>query len=136
MNKSYKIIEKSGISEGRILYFKQLPSTQTWAVNNCDQLNTGDIIWTKNQTAGIGRLNKNWVTLPNTCLTFSIVLPSYTDNNLNVVLSQILAVTVGNLLESEEIVYSFKWPNDIMVNNRKISGIIADYIKKLWRGFL
>ncbi len=130
MNQKFKIIGKSGISEGRIFNFKTISSTQEWAVENLHQLRIGDVIWTKNQTAGRGRLNKNWISLPDTGLTFSVILPSYTDNDLNIVLCQILAVTVGNLLELQKIAYSYKWPNDILVDKKKIAGIIANYIKK------
>lgn len=130
LSQNFEIIGESGIEKGRILYFKTISSTQNWAVENQHRLKIGDVIWTKNQTAGIGRVNKTWVTLPDTCLTFSLVLPSYTNNDLNVVLCQILAVTVGNVLELQKIAYSYKWPNDILIDKKKISGIIANYIKK------
>ncbi|MFO7889204.1 MAG: biotin--[acetyl-CoA-carboxylase] ligase [bacterium] len=130
MNKNFKIIGKSEIAEGRILYFKKLSSTQKWAVENLDQLKTGDVIWTKNQTAGIGRLKKIWYTLPNTCLTFSLLLPPFADKELNLLITQIFAVTVGDVLAAQGIDYSYKWPNDILVDKNKISGIIADYIKE------
>lgn len=129
MNANFEIIAKSGIAKGRILYFKELYSTQKWTVQNIDQLITGDIIWTENQTDGIGRLNKSWITPPNTCLTFSLLLPSFKKNDLNMLITQILAVTLGNVLESLAIDYTYKWPNDILVNRKKISGIIAKYLK-------
>lgn len=44
-------------------------------------------------------------------------------------ITQILAVTLGNVLESLAIDYTYKWPNDILVNRKKISGIIAKYLK-------
>jgi len=130
LNQDFENIGKSGIAEGRILHFKTIPSTQKWAIEHLPQLRIGDVIWTKNQTAGIGRLHKKWFALPETCLTFSLILPSYTDNDLNVILCHILAVTVGKLLELQKIAYLYKWPNDIFVDKKKIAGIIANFIQK------
>lgn len=127
MNNNFEIIGKSGISEGRILYFTQLPSTQNWILKNIDLIVPGDVIWTSNQTAGKGRLHKKWITLPHACLTFSLIVKAFSNNTLNTLITQISAVTVGDFLESLGIKYVFKWPNDILINNKKVAGIKADY---------
>ena len=84
------------------------------------------------QTAGRGQRGNSWKSEPGKNLTFSIVL-KFTDNSDMMikaidqfVLSQITALSVVELLSRHDIQAQIKWPNDIYVDGKKISGILIE----------
>ncbi|MCY3834971.1 MAG: biotin--[acetyl-CoA-carboxylase] ligase [Anaerolineaceae bacterium] len=90
----------------------------------------GSLVITRDQTAGRGRLKRGWYTPPDSALTCSIILrcdPIAAQQS-----TMLAAVSVFDLLDDLAIQeLAIKWPNDIMVNGRKISGILAE---SLWSG--
>jgi BirA family biotin operon repressor/biotin-[acetyl-CoA-carboxylase] ligase len=64
--------------------------------------------------------------LPGKCLTLSIILcsPSYAALGPN--LGQLAACAVRDVLDHYGLRACLKWPNDIMVSDRKIAGILVD----------
>lgn len=75
------------------------------------------------QTAGRGRRGKIWTTLPNKSVACSIILRKNTSHLLPFVAS----LAVHNVL-SRYVECAIKWPNDVLVNGKKISGILAEKI--------
>ena len=78
------------------------------------------------QTSGRGRFDRAWMALPGKGLTFSLVLKNPGWIPLGSNLGQIAAVAVMALLERFHIPAQLKWPNDVMVNGRKIAGILVE----------
>lgn len=90
----------------------------------------GSLVITRDQTAGRGRLNKSWYTPPDSALTFSIILRC--DSIAAQQNTMLAALAVFDFLKDltvQEV--SIQWPNDVMVNGRKISGILSE---ALWSG--
>ncbi|ALU39709.1 hypothetical protein AS188_08030 [Kocuria flava] len=79
------------------------------------------------QSAGRGRLDRVWTTEPGTALTFSLLLrpagavplPDYPW------LTLLMAVSVAEALAAEGVDAAVKWPNDVLVDGRKIAGLLA-----------
>jgi BirA family biotin operon repressor/biotin-[acetyl-CoA-carboxylase] ligase len=126
MIKPDEIIENEGLWKGRLILFKRLKSTNTWAMENLNSCRHGDVICTVYQTKGRGRLSRSWVTPKGKCLTLSIVLNEFRADQMKPILGQVMALTVARLLENEKIPVRLKWPNDILVNGRKIAGILSE----------
>jgi len=105
--------------------FPSLPSTNTWAIENISSLSHGDVVMTNEQTAGRGRFNRPWISGQNKCLTFSLVLKNsiLPDPAL---IPPCIASAVRAALVSLGMEVKLKWPNDVMVNNRKIAGILCE----------
>lgn len=89
----------------------------------------GTVVITDNQTAGRGQQGSIWASEPGKNLTFSIALkPKFLSPNFQFYLS--MAVSLGlydcllHFLPNETI--KIKWPNDIMVNDKKICGILIE----------
>ena len=102
------------------------------------------VIWAKSQTGGRGRMDRVWQS-PEGNLYFSIILQNPLGSNSSALkieswqLSFIAAIAVGsvlaNLIPSDpdspstpEYDLKYKWPNDILINERKISGILLESI--------
>jgi BirA family biotin operon repressor/biotin-[acetyl-CoA-carboxylase] ligase len=91
----------------------------------------GTVVITDHQTMGRGQFDREWETEPGKNLTLSVILkPSFLHLEsqflLNMFSSLAVKKTVSFLAGYSEI----KWPNDILINNRKISGILIKNVLK------
>jgi BirA family biotin operon repressor/biotin-[acetyl-CoA-carboxylase] ligase len=86
------------------------------------------VVFSTNQTSGRGRYDRKWICDDTENLYMSIVLkPEKNQNYPFPNLTQYLSVSVCKVLEKEfDINPNIKWPNDILVNGAKISGILAE----------
>jgi BirA family biotin operon repressor/biotin-[acetyl-CoA-carboxylase] ligase len=86
------------------------------------------IIASEIQTRGQGRMNRNWVSDIPGNIYITIILkpdcPSVSEGPL-VNISQYMSVCICELIESLGIKPSLKWPNDILVEGKKIGGILC-----------
>lgn len=125
-NPTYEKKEKYGLWDADLLLFESLPSTNAWALANINELKHGDIIRAIQQTAGRGRFNRVW-TAPEDCnLNLSIILNHISKTIPVTMLLPATAIAIRDALKDFKIEASLKWPNDVMVSNRKISGILAE----------
>lgn len=87
----------------------------------------GTIVITESQTGGKGRLGRKWISPPFKNLYLSIILrpsiPTLTAPRLTLVTAVALSATLDLLGASE---HRIKWPNDILFNNKKLSGILTE----------
>ena len=85
------------------------------------------LVTTRRQTAGRGRRGKSWVS-PEGNLYASIVLRPDRPPAVLSQLSFVVALAVGELLDRLGIKgqIAFKWPNDVLVEGAKISGILLE----------
>ncbi len=81
------------------------------------------------QTAGRGRRKRVWHSAPDTGLYLSVLLKPEIAASKIPLLSLLAAVAVAEAIRQVEISalpLDIKWPNDVLVNNRKISGILIE----------
>ena len=110
-----------------IIRFDSLDSTNRYTVDNADTLADKDIVAAEIQTAGKGRFDRVWVSdIPNN-ISMSIVLkPKGDPQTLPVAnLTQFAAVCICRLLKRYGQTPMIKWPNDVKVGGKKISGILT-----------
>ncbi len=109
----------------KTLYFEQLPSTMDTARQEALR-NTpeGTAIVTGEQTAGRGRLNRAWLT-PAGNIALSVVL--YPDKQRLPSLPMVAGLAVIHAIEMVTgLKPELKWPNDILLNSRKVGGILIE----------
>lgn len=112
-----------------IIKLASVDSTNRYAKLNLDELNDRTIITAERQTNGHGRLQRSWVDLGNENIFMSIVLkPSdnYKKNYPNI--TQYFSVILCNILDEYGVSAKIKWPNDVLVNNKKIAGILSETV--------
>ena len=86
----------------------------------------GAVAVTDHQTAGRGRLGRAWVEAPGTAVLCSVLLRPPAERRA-AELSLVAAVAVAEAVEGATgLSAQIKWPNDVMLNRRKVAGILAE----------
>ena len=100
---------------------------------NNQEIDDFTIVYSQNQFQGRGRTTKEWISEPNKNIAFSL-FKRFKKSELRHLfhLNVIASISILELLKKYNVRdASVKWPNDIMVKNKKISGIlIENTIKK------
>jgi BirA family transcriptional regulator, biotin operon repressor / biotin---[acetyl-CoA-carboxylase] ligase len=111
-----------------IIWFDRLPSTNGWLK---EQLAldppppAGTVVAAREQTAGRGRKGRHWHCGPDD-LAFSFLLaPTVAPHELPT-LPMVVALAVHDVLAEYGIHAMVKWPNDVVVEGRKICGILSE----------
>jgi BirA family transcriptional regulator, biotin operon repressor / biotin---[acetyl-CoA-carboxylase] ligase len=115
----------------QILRFESLPSTNLEAARRAHEgAAEGVCVVAREQTAGRGRLQRNWVSPKDAGLYFSIILRPNMDQSIWPILSLMAAIAVHDaLLESCHLETDIKWPNDILVDEKKLCGILTETVE-------
>lgn len=121
-------IRPSPATGGRIWRFDTLPSTSGWARENIARLRPGDVVATRHQTAGRGRFDRRWFSAPGDSLALSLVLDGAALSGVAPNLAQAAALGVRRALARAGLAAMLHWPNDVLVNGRKIAGLLAESI--------
>ena len=119
-------IHPSPATGGRLLCFDTLRSTNIWAREHIATLQPGDVVVTRHQTSGRGRFARPWFAAPGAGLTLSLVLDGAALAGVAPNLAQAAALGVRRTLARAGIAALLHWPNDVMVNCRKIAGLLAE----------
>lgn len=114
-----------------IISFEKLESTHAYAKQNIDLLEDKTIISTNIQTNGYGRFERKWVDVgkENIYMTF-VLKPSDELSDIYANLTQYLSVCLCKQLEELNIYPQIKWPNDVLINGKKVSGILGETVIK------
>lgn len=110
-----------------IQYYPKLDSTNTkaWELIS-ENTPTGTVIITNNQLKGRGRHFNKWISIPSKSLTFSVILyPNALPNQINLY-SLIAGLSITDCLIENNIQAQLKWPNDILINGKKVGGILCE----------
>lgn len=111
----------------REIYIENIDSTNLWAKCNIETLEDRTVVFAKSQTQGRGRLQRSWVDLGEGNLFMSLVLkPSEKFDETYANLTQYLSVCLCNVLENYGVKPEIKWPNDVLINGKKIGGILSE----------
>ena len=88
----------------------------------------GLVLVAEEQTAGRGRLGRTWSAPPRAALTFSVLLrPAGVPPSQLGWLPLLTGVAVAAAVRGQAgVPASLKWPNDVLVGERKLAGILAE----------
>ncbi len=122
-----------GHTMGReLIVFDSIDSTNTYGKNNADHLMDGTIILSEEQLAGRGRRGKDWSSPKGTGIWMSMVLKPDIPPTEGVKTTQIAAAAVCKAIRDlTGLDALIKWPNDIVVNGRKVCGILTEMAGQL-----
>ncbi len=113
---------------GRNIYYKEeTESTNIDAKENvcCE---TGSVFISSMQTKGRGRQGRYWESKKNEGIFMSILLkPDISPDKLSAI-TLLASLSICSVLEKYLNDTKIKWPNDIIINNRKISGILSEVV--------
>lgn len=109
------------------LYLETVDSTNLWAKQHIAEIDNQTVVYTFNQTSGRGRLNRAWNNIGEDNIYATIVLkPSGSMKEVYSNLTQYLCLVLAQTMEEYNVTPKIKWPNDIQINGKKISGILAE----------
>ena len=111
----------------KIIEFDELISTNKFALENITKYPSGTVIKAKKQIAGRGRFERKWVSdKENNCYISFILKPDKKYQSVFPNITQYLSLVVCQELLRYGVKASIKWPNDVLVNGKKIAGILSE----------
>ena len=117
----------------QLIFLHEVDSTNTYATNLLRNVTVaeGTIVSTDSQTKGKGQRGAVWNSETGSNITISCVLkPHFLSIKNTFYLSKISALAIYDvlteLLPSSQFDIKIKWPNDILVNQKKIAGILIE----------
>lgn len=119
---------KTKIIGKKIFYYKRVTSTMdiAWDLARGGALE-GSLICAESQTKGRGRLGRSWFSPYLKGLYFSIILkPLISPYKVGLISLLAAIAVVEGLKRNFDLPLSIKWPNDVLVNNDKLCGILTE----------
>jgi BirA family biotin operon repressor/biotin-[acetyl-CoA-carboxylase] ligase len=89
----------------------------------------GLVILAEHQTAGRGRLDRSWETPPRSGLTFSVLLRPTVPAASWPWLPLLTGYAVSTALRAAGFDAAVKWPNDVLLGDRKVAGILVERVE-------
>jgi len=109
----------------KLLYLPTVTSTNTLAMRLAhERPEEGVVVLTDSQTAGKGRQGRRWVDMPGCNVLSSILLrPLFPPHLLVMVASLAVVDAIADICG---LMATIKWPNDVLINDRKVAGILIE----------
>ena len=108
-------------------YLEQTGSTNRDLLAKAEGLPEFYVLTTDFQTAGKGRMDRSWEASPGSSVMASVLLrPSFTESSGIGWLSLMTALAISQAISDLGSSPKIKWPNDVLVADKKVSGILAE----------
>lgn len=109
------------------IYLEKTDSTNSYLKNiPTSELVHGTLVLTDHQKKGRGQYERKWEAEPYKNLTFTIAFRPKTSERLNL-LTLSVALSIAQTLETLTTdTVNIKWPNDIIIRNKKIGGLLTE----------
>lgn len=112
---------------GQSFYYREeIDSTNTFAKGEAISLKDGCVVLCDEQTSGHGRRNRYWYSIPYKSVCMSVILKP---NIMPVKAPRFTIAAAVSLCEALSDYFDdvgIKWPNDIIINHKKVAGILLD----------
>lgn len=111
----------------KIICLNSVDSTNIYAKSISDSIPEDFLVVSDMQTLGKGRRGRSWASPPGVGIWMSLCIrPRIKIENASMI-TLIMALSVCDALESlYSLKCNIKWPNDIVINSKKISGILTE----------
>lgn len=111
-----------------LVHLEEISSTNDYVKQNIQNLEDMSVVYADRQTNGHGRLGRTWVDTGDNNLFMTLVLKPFKDlNPIYSNFTQYLSVILALVLEEEyNLSAQIKWPNDVLINGKKIAGILSE----------
>lgn len=121
-----------GLLAAPIIELRSVDSTNNYAMQliDADTAQPGLTVTTWEQTAGKGQRGRHWAAIPGQSLLMSIIIAPQQPLEQQFAFSAGVAVAIAGVLETlyEGWNVKIKWPNDIIINDKKAGGILIENI--------
>ena len=140
-NKGYKLVRspdivseaeiksnlKTSLIGKEIIVLESVGSTNDYIKENAQKLMDGTVVTTREQTKGKGRLGRVWKNKKDDDISFSFILrPELSPMEVSAITPLCGLAVAKGLNEYFDFDAKIKWPNDIIVGNKKICGMLTE----------
>lgn len=142
-NKGYLLLAKSDIlnqveieqninsyklsNAPQIIYLDEVDSTNNYARLMADKINSDFLVVADMQTLGKGRMGRSWSSPAGTGIFMSLCIKPEIAVEKAYMITLVTAISICDAIEElYPISSTIKWPNDIVINSKKISGILTE----------
>lgn len=123
-NISHKLETK--IMGNNIVHFETIDSTNDYAKKVASQEPEGTVIISEEQTKGKGRIGRQWHSKSKEGIWMSIILKPNMIPQKAPFITLIAGASIAKVLNDLGVQANIKWPNDIIINNKKVAGILTE----------
>jgi BirA family transcriptional regulator, biotin operon repressor / biotin---[acetyl-CoA-carboxylase] ligase len=114
------------------IWFDEVDSTNRWLAEHANDFTmSGGVVVADHQTAGRGRYDRTWSDVHGENLLFSILIRYDVRNGTFQLLNLLPGIAVAEILTKRigsAGKISLKWPNDVLLNARKVCGILGQTV--------
>ena len=115
------------MSINEVRWLSECGSTNAYAKEHFEEFGPVGAVYTTNQTAGRGRLGRSWVNAEGCALYYTAVIREPLAQPATLPLLASLAVR-DQLAQRYGVDCQIKWPNDLLLNGRKVVGILCESV--------
>ena len=115
------------MSINEVRYLPECGSTNAYMKEHFEEFGPVGAIYTTNQTAGRGRLGRTWVNAEGCALYYTVAIREPLAQPATLPLLASLAVK-DQLARRYGVECQIKWPNDLLLNGKKIVGILCESV--------
>lgn len=114
----------------RIEHFDEIDSTNSWVAQRANEgVPEGLVAFADFQSAGRGRLERTWESPRGSSLLCSILLrPDVNPDQLQLVVAAVALAARAALVRLSGVRPDLKWPNDLIVDDAKLAGLLAEIV--------
>jgi BirA family transcriptional regulator, biotin operon repressor / biotin---[acetyl-CoA-carboxylase] ligase len=109
-------------------HFPVLESTQTYTRQHLDQFRHGDVVVADRQSAGLGQYGRSWHSPGAGNIYLTMVLETGKKIPEIPEITQVAALAICRLLKIYCLKGRVKLPNDVLVDGKKIAGILGTFV--------
>jgi BirA family biotin operon repressor/biotin-[acetyl-CoA-carboxylase] ligase len=109
-----------------LLTFDTIDSTNNYVKEHANQLAHFTVVRARYQTAGRGQFNRQWQSNPNENLLVSFFLKTFKKNTTVQTIEQVLLQSCHHFFKHFGLTTVHKLPNDLMVQGKKIAGMLIE----------
>jgi len=117
-----------GIIGSKIIRLDRVDSTNTYLKRIAHHTPEGTLVIAQEQTAGRGRRGRKWIGSRGKSLFMSFLVSPFIDSRFVPLFMLWPSVAVVETLEKFHVKADVKWPNDVLINGKKIGGVLVDAI--------
>lgn len=130
-NISHKLDTK--IMGNNIVHFETIDSTNDYAKKVVLKESEGTVIISEEQTKGKGRIGRQWHSKSKDGVWMSIILKPDMIPQKSTFITLIAGASIAKALNDLGVETTIKWPNDIIINNKKVAGILTELSAEIER---
>ena len=110
----------------KIIHLDSIDSTNDYLKKIGNDVQEGTVVISEEQTKGKGRLGRNWQSKSKEGIWMSIILKPEILPYKAPFITLIAGAAIVKALNDLQVPAKIKWPNDIIINNKKLSGILTE----------